>query len=171
MTDTIKTRLTAEEMAMRIEATLLKQYAEEYESAVDEKIGKDRLAYTKTADSETPPYYASGIGKMTKSLAKGRYSIKIDDLLSVADEIEQDEQATNFDRYFAKKLREVIAQKQTLSVDYPMYRITPDDKLKQSFKAKMDTTLDPMLKIKAEVKEKLLQAIKDRKAKSKKQAV
>ena len=171
MTDTIKTRLTAEEMAMRVEATLLKQYADEYESAVDEKIGKDRLAYTKTADGETAPYYASGIGKMTKSLAKGRDSIKVDDLLSVADKIEKDEQATNFDKYFAKKLREVVEDKKTVSADYAMYRITPDDDFKQLFKAKMDTALNPMLKIKAEVKEKLLQMIKDRKAKSKKQAV
>lgn len=171
MTDKIKTRLTAEEMAMRMEATLLKQYAEEYESAVDEQIGKDRLAYTKTADGETAPYYASGIGKMTKSLAKGRYSIKIEDLLKVAGEIEKDEQATNFDKYFAKKLREVIEQEKTLSADYAMYRITPDDEFKEVFKAKMDTALNPMLKIKAEVKQKLLQMIKDRKAKSKKQAV
>ena len=169
--ENVKTRLTADEMRMVVEATLLKKYAEKYESAVNEKIGKDRLAYTKTADCETAPYYASGIGKMTKSLAKGRYSITIDDLLSVADEIERDETATNFDRYFAKKLREVVAQKQKLSADYALYRITPDEHFEEVFNAKLDTGLNPMVGLKMDVREKCLQAIKDRKAKSKKQAL
>jgi hypothetical protein len=165
MTDTtIKTRLTAEEMAMRVEATLLKKFAEDYESAVDEKIGKDRLAYTKIADTETPPYYASGVGKMTKSLAKGRDSIKVDTLLKVADDIEKDSQATNFDKYFAKKLREVVEDKKTSSDDYAMYRITADKTFEQDFRAKVNIALD-ILRIKGEVREKLIQMAKDRKAK------
>ena len=68
-------------------------------------------------------------------------------------------------------MREVVAQKQKLSADYALYRITPDEHFEEVFNAKLDTGLNPMVGLKMDVREKCLQAIKDRKAKSKKQAL